>query len=398
MSSLLHVAIHDLRQHVADRANIFYMLLMPLGFVAFFTLVNSGSGTQAEVQVSLPIVNEDQGILGTTFTEYLQDESFAAPVYSAAEAETTSFDARYLHIPKIFSDSVIAGVPTSLELVKRERSNLDYDLTAEVHLHQAQVRMLGDLARWSATRDTTQAADPTSPAELGRLIALAEEPLNVTVRSGFAGRGRPVPSGTGQSIPGVMVMFVVMSVLIGGSASLTAERDAGTLRRLATTPLTARQIIAGKTLGLTFLGLVQAMILIGASELIARIPQLHADFTWLPYLPALLPLLIVYCACIAALTLFASAMLRTPQQAESLAWLIGMVLSGLGGAWWPLEIVPRSMRLVGQFFPTAWAMEGLHQVITWGHGIAGTGMPVLVLALMTSLFWWLGARSLRIAR
>jgi ABC-2 type transport system permease protein len=396
MKMLLHVAAHDLRQQVAERSNIFFMFLMPMGFVAFFTLVNSGGGVQSDVQVSLPIVNHDDGILGSTFAEYLQDESFNAPVHSPAAADTLEFGTRFLTIPAAFTDSVIAGAQTDLEFLKRERSNTDFDLTAQVRLHQAQVRMIGDLARWKATRDTTIATDPRSAAEMGRLIALSQEPVNVSVKSEYAGRGRPVPSGTGQSIPGVMVMFVVMTVLIGGSSSLTTEREQGTLRRLATTPLSPRQIIAGKTLGLTFVGLVQAGILIAATEVLRLVPALSSDFSWVPHLISLLPLLIAYCACIATVTLFASGMLRTPQQAESLAWLVGMAMSALGGAWWPTEIMPPGMRIVGQFFPTAWAMEGLHQVITWGHGFAGTMMPTAVLLAMGMIFWLLGARAMRV--
>jgi ABC-type Na+ efflux pump permease subunit len=397
MKMLLHVALHDLRQQIAERENIFFMFLMPLGFVIFFSFVNQGTSDPSRVSVSLPVVNADEGVLGSVFAQHLADDNFNSPVHSPAEADTLEFGTRYLNIPAGFTDSVVAAVPTYLELVKREDSNTDYDLTAEVRLHQAQVRMIGDLARWAATRDTTLAPDPMGAAEMGRLLALSEEPQNVTVRSEFAGQGRPVPVGASQSIPGVMVMFVVMTVLIGGSTSLTMERQQGTLRRMATTPLSPRMIIAGKTLGLTFVGFIQASVLIVATEVISVLPILDTDFSWLPHLPALLPLVILYCACVAALTLFASSMLRTPQQAESLAWLIGMALSALGGSWWPMEIMPAWMKSVGNFIPTAWAMEGLHQVITWGHGFAGTLTPMAVLAAMGVVFWLLGARSMRVS-
>ena len=185
-------------------------------------------------------------------------------------------------------------------------------------------------------------------------------------------------------------------MLIGGSSSLAIERQQGTLRRLATTPLSRRQIIAGKTLGLTFVGLVQAAVLIVATEGLAYVPALASDFRWAPHIFALLPLLLAYCGCIAALTLFASSMLRTPQQAESLAWLIGMALSALGGSWWPMELFPAPMQMAGNFLPTAWAMEGLHQVITWGHGFAGTTTPIAALVGMGVIFWLLGARAMRV--
>ena len=86
----------------------------------------------------------------------------------------------------------------------------------------------------------------------------------------------------------------------------------------------------------------------------------------------------------------------TPQQAESLAWLFGLALSALGGAWWPLEIMPEPMRMVGQFFPTTWAMTGLHTVITYGQGVLATATPVLVLLLMTAVFWAVGSRTMRV--
>jgi ABC-type multidrug transport system permease subunit len=54
------------------------------------------------------------------------------------------------------------------------------------------------------------------------------------------------------------------------------------------------------------------------------------------------------------------------------------------------------MRMIGQFVPTAWAMEGLHQVITWGHGFAGTLLPIGVLAAMSLIFWLVGARTMRV--
>ncbi len=402
MRGLWHVALHDLRLHLAERANVFFLLLMPMGFVFFFAMVNRDTGPE-DVTVSLPVVDRDGGFLAVAFVEQLRGENFDTRVYTADEADRTEFETRYVEIPDRFTARVLAGDPTKVVLHARATSSASYDLAAKVRLHRAQVRFLGNLVRWAQTHavgDTIRELPATlaglDAAERGRLLALVAEPPAVEVVSEFAGRGRPVPSGTRQSIPGVVVMFVVMTVLIGGTEALTREKVEGTLRRLATTPLSREQILAGKTLGLTLLGLTQTLILVVVTEACARLGWLGLDFLWSPHWVGLLPLAIAYCACVASLGILLGGLFRTPQQAESLAWLVGMVLSGLGGAWWPLEIVPSTMQKVGLLLPPAWAMRGLHGLITFGQGASAVVVPVLVLLTMAALFGWIGARTLRV--
>jgi ABC-2 type transport system permease protein len=400
MKSLWHIARHDLRQHLSERSNIFFMLLMPLGFVFFFALINTGGSGQT-VRVSLPVVDHDGGFLSEAFVAQLRGERFEVPVYTTAAAETTTFEVRHIAIPDSFTSRVLGTRRTTVALHASARSNLDYDLAAGVRLHQAQVRFLGNLLRWSSEPQTPRLGpdlqpDQLDPAVRQRFLDLVTEPSRVTVESSFAGTGRPVPRGTRQSIPGVLVMFVVMTVLIGGSESLTREKVQGTLRRLATTPLSARQVLLGKTLGLTLLGLAQALVLVIITEVLSRLGVAGLDFVWVPYLAGVLPVLLAFCACIAALGLLISGLLRTPQQAESLAWLFGLALSALGGSWWPLEIMPDGIRLFGQILPTSWAMTGLHNAITYGQGLAGAVLPTAVLLLMGGIFWIIGSRTLRV--
>lgn len=400
MRSLWHVAAHDLRQHLSERANTFFLFLMPLGFVFFFSLVNSGGGG-SDVAVSLPVVDRDGDFLSEGFIAQLTAERFASPVYSAAAAETTTFGTRHVDIPADFTARVLNAERTDITLSATAGSNTDYDLAAGVRLHLAQVRFLGNLWRWSSERGDPPLGPSLSPADVDdasrqRFLDLVAEPSRVTVAAENAGTGRPVPRGQRQSIPGVLVMFVVMTVLIGGSESLTREKLQGTLRRLATTPLSARQVLLGKTLGLTLLGITQSAVLVVATEVLGRLGLAGLDFLWAPFLIGVLPVLLAYCFCVAALGLLISGLLRTPQQAESLAWLFGLALSAVGGSWWPLEIMPDGMRLVGQVLPTGWAMTGLHNVITYGQGLAGAVVPTIMLLLIGGVFWLVGSRVMRV--
>ncbi len=396
MKSMLHVALHDLRLQVVDRAAIFFMLIMPLGFVLFFGTVFRDGGGPESVTVLLPVVNEDGGFLSLALLEQLRSESFDVDVYSAAEADTTTFDTRVARVPPKFSLDIMQGKQAKVSLNSQANSSMTYDTAAAVKLHQAQVRFLGNLVRWNPTMLTEgQTIDQIDPVEKGRFLAMVTEEPNVTVQSTYAGTGRPVPSGMGQSIPGMLTMFVVMTVLIGGSEAITKEKTMGTLRRLVTTVLSPMEVVGGKLIGLMFLGLVQAAILVVITEGLSRGNVMGMDFLWSPHMVGLVPLLVAYTFAVGSLGILLSGLFRTTQQAESLAWLVGMVLSGLGGCWWPLEMMPGTVRMVANFFPTAWAMKGFHELITFGSGPMSVLPAVAVLTLMGVIFALLGARAMK---
>ena len=96
------------------------------------------------------------------------------------------------------------------------------------------------------------------------------------------------------------------------------------------------------------------------------------------------------------ITLFYGAILSSPTQASAVSWLSGMVMAGLGGCWWPLEIVPSWLRTAGHIFPTAWMMDGMHQLISFGNGLTAVLPYAAILLAYGLVFGLLGARFLKI--
>ena len=175
---------------------------------------------------------------------------------------------------------------------------VEYDAAADVRLHQAQVAFLGGLIRWEHQTGATVTAEDEE-----RLRALIADPPRVTVTEKHAGQGRPVASGAGQSIPGMLTMFMIMTVLIGGTQSLTKEKLHGTLARLATTPMSRDEIILGKLLHLGMVGLVQALVLMISGELIGLFGLFGIEFTWGPNWWVVAFFMVFFSFCVAGLTL-----------------------------------------------------------------------------------------------
>jgi ABC-type multidrug transport system permease subunit len=399
MRRVLHLALHDTRLFLMQRENFFFMFGMPVLFMLFFSTVLKSSNDQAEkIEITLNVLNQDTGFLSTAFLRQLQAQSFDLQNISPEQAGTTGLT-RVLRIPSDFTEKVLAGEQVDLTFEKESNSNVNYDVAADVHLHRAQVAFLGTLIEWSQDLpDTNLSASQLSEVEKGRFLAMVAEPSRVRVIDETAGRGRPVPSGAGQSIPGMLAMFVVMTVLIGGSETLTKEKYGGTLARLASTPFSRMEILAGKVLHLTLVGLVQAIVLMLAGQLIGAIHLFGIEFSWGPHAAVIVLMLIPYAFAVACLTLLVSGLFRTTQQAESLAWLLGMIIAALGGCWWPLEIMPHGARLLAQLFPSYWAMRGFHALITFGMGPSSVVLPSVILAGFGILFAVLGSRTMRVAQ
>jgi ABC-2 type transport system permease protein len=156
------------------------------------------------------------------------------------------------------------------------------------------------------------------------------------------------------------------------------------------------EIILGKLLHLGLVGFIQAMVLMAAGQLIGVFGIFGIEFTWGPNWWAVALFVIPFSFAVASLTLLIGGLFRTTQQAESLGWLFGMVLSALGGCWWPLEIMPRTAQIIGWFVPTYWSMKALHGVVTFGRGFEAIVGPSLIVIGFGALFAWLGARTLKV--
>ena len=133
-------------------------------------------------------------------------------------------------------------------------------------------------------------------------------------------------------------MFVLFTIL-GGMAVLIRERQQWTLQRLVVMPVSRAEILGGKILAYFTLGLIQfaVVFLIGFGF------GLDYGSNWI----GIILIAISFSLAATALTFMLATLLRTEGQAGQLTTLLGLSLAALGGAWWPLDIVPDFMKTIG---------------------------------------------------
>jgi ABC-type multidrug transport system permease subunit len=194
--------------------------------------------------------------------------------------------------------------------------------------------------------------------------------------------------GVEQSVPGNLTFTVMMMTLIYGAVFLTIEKREGMLKRQMTLPVSKDALFAGKVLGRLLIALGQIAILIAVGVLFFRLDLGRS-------VAGMAAILLAYAFAVAGISTFMGAILATPEQASTVGWLVSVVMGALGGCWWPAEVMPDWLRTAAHVFPTAWAMDGLHALISFGRGFEAVVVPSAVLLTFGAGFSLLAARRLR---
>jgi ABC-type multidrug transport system permease subunit len=386
MRGIAVIAAHDLRLVLGDRTALIWLALMPVVFATFFGLVMGGGGSSpSDARARLTVVDEDGGPVANMLLESLESERLVLVPIAPEDKLTTPDRVRTLVIPAGLSEAVLAGEQTTVVLEKDSGTSAEAALVAQARIVSAIASVLGRLAEASRS---VPSETPLSPAALEALPP-AEEMVRIDAR--FAGKATVIPGGFAQSIPGNVVMFVLLVALTFGAASVSGERQGGQLRRLATSPVSRTQIIAGKIAGRFVVAGFQITILMLFGMAASRIWGIpigdNPVLTWF--------VLLVYAVAVAPLGVAFGAWFTDPDRAASVGVIATMVMAAFGGCWWPLEVVSRPLQILALAFPTGWAMRAMHGTISFGQTLGGMSIPLLALAGFSLVFTLIAIRSLR---
>jgi ABC-2 type transport system permease protein len=363
-------AAHLLRR----RETLLWTFVMPIIFFYFLgTIAGNSSGSKKDnLAVSVPA---NAGFLADQLLARLDQLGYHV-VRTQDPKEFVRFRRR-LSIPAGFTDSVLAGKPLKIRFDRTgEDMGADYD---RVRLDRAVRTTLADLM--VVSRENAKASKDA-------FEKLAAEPRMLTLNVQSAGKRLEPPSGFEQSVPGTMVMFILLILFTTGGVSLTIERNQGILRRLASSPMSRSAVVLGKWGARMSLGVVQiAFAMIGGSVLF--------HVRWGPNLPMVVLVLLVYGSLAAALGMLLGNFGRTEGQVIGFGVLVSNVFAGLGGCWWPIEITPLWTQRLALAFPTGWTMDALHKLMNFGAPPASVLPHVCVTAVAALGAGYILSRSFR---
>jgi ABC-2 type transport system permease protein len=166
--------------------------------------------------------------------------------------------------------------------------------------------------------------------------------------------------GATRSVGGWAMMFLLFSIT-ASATSLFDERNSGVTLRILSAPVSRTDILWSKYLYNISLGVIQLVVLFFTGFLFFNI-DIFSNFG---------NLLLVIVSSSAAATAFGmvlAAFSKTTAQANGMGTFLILMMSAIGGAWFPTFILPHFIQILSKFTIVYWSIEGFLKVLWNGAG------------------------------
>ena len=396
MKKIFAIAWKDAVIRFATSAELIFFIILPI----IFTLLLAG-GTPSgddDNRIRLVVVDQANTPISQEIVAELDRSSAVNPEVLSLEEAESEFDARRA--------SVVLVIPADLDLksIQDETAQLDFrqqpnNLNASVAERAVQTAIRRVSSAVNAANTAVEEAKSRGTFEsfedeqayFNESLQLAKSiqedaPERVTIVEGNTPDDVEYDPRANQSA-GQLITWVFIP-LFGISALFAYEREQGTLRRILTTPTSKATFLFGTISGQVVMALIQMSLLI-------LFGMFALDLNWGREPLALFVLLTSAALAAGAIGTTMGTFIKTEGQASGLSIMMGMVMSLLGGCWYPLELFPALVQNIVKILPTTWAMQGLLDLILRNGGLVQILPEAGVLLGFAAIFFTVGVMRFR---
>ncbi len=396
MKKIFAIAWKDAVIRFATSAELIFFIILPI----IFTLLLAG-GTPSgddDNRIRLVVVDQANTPISQEIVAELDRSSAVNPEVLSLEEAESEFDARRA--------TVVLIIPTGLDLKSIQDGTAQLDFRQQPNNLNASV---AERAVQTAIRRVSSAVNAANTAveeakSRGTFESLEDEqayfnealqlaksiqedaPERVTIVEGNTPDDVEYDPRANQSA-GQLITWVFIP-LFGISALFAYEREQGTLRRILTTPTSKATFLLGTISGQVVMALIQMSLLI-------LFGMFALDLNWGREPLALFVLLTSAALAAGAIGTTMGTFIKTEGQASGLSIMMGMVMSLLGGCWYPLELFPALVQNIVKILPTTWAMQGLLDLILRNGGLMQILPEAGVLLGFAAIFFTVGVMRFR---
>jgi ABC-2 type transport system permease protein len=155
-----------------------------------------------------------------------------------------------------------------------------------------------------------------------------------------------------------------------------------------TTPTHRATVIGGHVLAMFLVVFLQQVLLVAVGQIFFGVDYLQAPL-------ATLAMMVALSLWAASLGLLIGALAKAEEQVITWSLIAMFLFAALGGAWFPLEFAGEAFATIGHVTPTAWAMDGLQNVVVRGQGLASVLLPAGILLAYAAAFFGIAVWQFR---
>lgn len=388
--TVVGIAVRRLRH---GKTELMLTFLVPVVFFSIFALI-FGSGIGRNPRVRTLLIDADLTDLTETIIEGLETApGLKSTIYNideytgddlAEEAARFVRDGQYsavVFVPRGFTDSVRGdGQPPDIRILSDSSNQVAAQVVGAVVQKSVLTTIGEDLAkraeRKRAGRSLGALLDNNARRLEGTVPTMMEAaPVDVIDVLGDE-KSNPLVA---MSAAGIAVMFLLFSSA-GSGGSLLEEEETGTLERLLASRLSMTQLLLGKWLFITLLGIAQVAVMFLWGHVVFHI-DLFGHF------PGFVVMTVVTSAAAASFALLLATACKSRTQLNGASTIIILTMSALGGSMVPRYVMSETMQEWGLVTFNAWALDGYDKVFWRDLPVSSLGPQVAVLTGTAALMF-----------
>ena len=364
--ALATLTLNDLKQGLRDKSVVMFGVVVPLALMVVFNLVFGDTDERELAPVTVAVAAPAQDEVAETVRTVLAslDEiglevtvvDRTAEQVRAADDEDVDLG---LVLPEGTTADVTAGRAVTVEAVESDDSGLEGDVVVSIVDEVLREYSRGAVA---AAAGGAAGLDPDQLADVAR-AATAEGPAFELVRGEASDEQL---SAGGAMVAGQAGLFLLFTVSFGVT-SLLVDRENGTLARLRSLPLHARDLVLSKALVSWITGVLSLTVLLTVGGLL-----FDASFG---SLPAVAGLVLAASAAATSLMFLVVRVAATSEQAGISTSILAVVLGIGGGAFFPVSTDSQAVSTLLDLNPVAALLRGLGTTSS-GGGLTDVAAPL----------------------
>jgi len=403
----LGILRRDLLRYLRNPVRTALLFAVPLVMSAVFALAFGGGGGD-QISIKVLLFDEDGTLLskladGVGTSSEASDRLDLVPVGEEGYAMMENGEASALvHIPKGFTNDYLEGRPTTIEVIKNPSERFlpkvveegvgigGIVLSVASRVFRSELQQIAQLKR--GTSFPADAAVAELSAGFNGTLRGLERYLFPPVIDLETVKLQEDTTETDSGVFGILAYvlpgFSIMGILFlaqSATRDILVDRESGMLRHLLTAPVSPIDFLLGKCLSVFVVTIVGFAIFVGIG--------LAAGISWGPA-PAVIFLMLASSLAAAGLLLLIMSLAGSERQGDTIATIVIMVSSMLGGAFIPVAQIPGFLRPLCAVTPVYWSTEAFATLMLNGGSLADILPNVAVLAAVGAAMLFGGAAIL----
>lgn len=375
---LWQIAKKDLLEFTRDRLRLVTFFIMPMFMMIMVGFIFPNQNTLKNVPIG--IANQDNGQISQQLVSTITnlklspdkpDLAFEVKTYNSVDAIKEAIKSQAvsggIDIPADF-DQKITGSEQAQVVIVQDQSNPQISQMVDQILAQVVTGFSTQMGAQKINQILT-AVPPTNPVS-----SISAQAIIAPVTSKIEGIIPGNPNYFEFVAPGIMAMIVMTAVLTGLAASISREKEQGTLDGILISPINRLAIVLGKALSQSIRGLVQGAIVLLLAFLLFGV-TVHGNIL----LVALLLVLGIFS--FVGLGILVSAIATEQETATQLLFMFQFPMLFLSGVFFPIALMPNFMQKIAHVIPLTYAINAIRKVMVLGAGFMAVRTEFLILLI-----------------